>query len=484
MDGMDSPASRFYWLKILFPLVFLLGLNVQPVDQMGAELLVKARIEEKDDQPQLAAIRLHTMIERQPWRTDLWERAGLNESAAGNEEKAIRDLESAEVVVGLSLNGLVELASAYERAGRYADAARLWEAAALDHPDTEIWAHLAQNQRKAGQVELSTQALRQWQALEPTNAAVAYTLGLQLALDKPDESLSQLNEAARFDPRYANALDVLQRAQALAELNPDNGYRLTVVGRGLANLGEWDLAERALLEATAINPTYAEAWALLGEARSQLGQDGRTELEKALVINPQSVLARALMALYWGRQEQWDKAIAQLEAAARLEPDRAVWRVELGNLHAQQGDLVQAMAEFRTAIDLEPKSPQIWRALASFCLMYEVELEKTGLPAAREAMALDDQDARAYDLAGAILVALEQPDEGKKLLLQALNLDENLADAHLHLGSLYLQQLLMDQAEKELNQAWELDPKGSTGKLALRLLKRYFPGTMDGVQTP
>jgi tetratricopeptide (TPR) repeat protein len=161
-----------------------------------------------------------------------------------------------------------------------------------------------------------------------------------------------------------------------------------------------------------------------------------------------------------------------------------VWRVELGNLHAQQGDLVQAMAEFRTAIDLEPKSPQIWRALASFCLMYEVELEKTGLPAAREAMALDDQDARAYDLAGAILVALEQPDEGKKLLLQALNLDENLADAHLHLGSLYLQQLLMDQAEKELNQAWELDPKGSTGKLALRLLKRYFPGTMDGVQTP
>jgi hypothetical protein len=60
MDGMDSPASRFYWLKILFPLVFLLGLNVQPVDQMGAELLVKARIEEKDDQPQLAAIRLHT----------------------------------------------------------------------------------------------------------------------------------------------------------------------------------------------------------------------------------------------------------------------------------------------------------------------------------------------------------------------------------------------------------------------------------------
>ena len=479
IDGMANADTRFVWVKILLPLLFMAGLSVLPFDRHTGELLHNARVAELDDQPQVAAVYIIDLLDRQPWRMNLWEWAGVNQLAGGEDNSAIQSFERASSLGQLSLQGERDLALAYERAGQYADAARAWDRVAERAPSVEVYAHAAQNWRRAGAFPEAVQALREWRVLEPSNAAVAYSLGVLLASDMPDEALIQMSEAARLDGLYANAQADMQRALALADLNDDEGYRLTVIGRALANMGEWEQAELVLTRATQANPSFAEAWALLGEAREQVSKDGLPDLEKAIETNPQSIMARAMLALYWGRLGEWEKAIAHLQVASQMEPGRAVWRMEMGSLYAQSGDLAKAQEDLLAAVQLEPKNVQAWHALATFSLRYDVDLEGIGLLAAEEALALDDQNAVTFDLLGSVLVKLDRPLEGEKNLLRALEIDPDLAEAHYHLGSLYLQKQSNDRAYEHLVQAAELDGSGTTGTLARRLLERYFNQSLE-----
>ncbi len=469
---MDAP--RLTWIKVLLPLLVMTGLNILPFERESGELLSRAAVAELDDQPHLAALYLHRALERQPWRTSLWERAALDLLDAGNDGEAVSDLERAREAGVLSLRGQVELALAYERADRYREAAQAWDEIALRQPGVEVFSHAASNWRRAGEVNLSIRALRSWQALDPTNAAVAYNLAVLLAAVSPADSLAQLDDAARYDGQYAAAQESLRRTLALSDLAADSGYQLALVGRWLANQGEWDLAEGVLARAVVDSPGYAEAWALLGEAREQLGRDGLADLQKALQLNPGSVLTRALMALYWGRQGSWEEAIGHMQAAAKLEPQRAIWRTELGSLYAQSGDLIQAQSELEAAVRLEPQSVAAWQALAGFSLQYGVDEEGLGLQAAEKALELDDSNPVTYDLLGSLYAAVDKPAEGEDALLRALELNPNYAEAHLHLGSFYLQEGKTGQAFTHLEKAAQLGGDGVTGTLARRLLERYF----------
>lgn len=470
------------WIKILFPLVFLVGFGVLPAEKHVFDLSTNIRVAVRDEQHAVAVKELYELLGYQPWRIELWERAGIEQYLQGEYELAIHDLN--QVGGGLTLQGLDILANAYEKSGQYAAASDVWLRLVVRRPSPEEYDRLVETLWKAGLQDAAIRALRGWQQLEPFNPLVAHTLGLFLAADHPEEALSQLTEAVRLKPDYAADLDVMQRAFALANLNADDGYRYTVIGRALASLNQWELAEQSFAKATQANPTYAEAWALLGEAHLQLGQDGSAELAKALELNPNSVLSRALMALYLGRNERWDEAIDQLMQAARLEPDRAVWRIEIGNLYAQKGDLIAAQKEYKTAIDLEPRNAQAWFALASFSYQYSFDLEQTGEPAAREVLAINEKDARGNDLLGAILVELGKDVDGEKYLMRAQDLDPGLAEAHLHLGSLYLQRQQMAGAYEQLSRAVRLDPNGVTGELARRLLERYFDDPSPGTPRP
>ena len=481
---MAQFTTRMVWIKILFPFIFMVGLGILPAEKAGSELVGAIRSAERDGQSGLAARDIYRLVEHQPWRMGLWEQAGSNQAAAGDYDSAIRDLERAAAMRLLSPTGRVLLATAYEETNRFSDASKLWAQIADAEPGSEVFSHVVNTSRLAGSPEGVIAALRKWQALEPFNPQVAYLLGLFLAVHTPDEALAQLTEAGRLEPNFLPALDTMQRAMALADLNADEAYRCTVIGRGLASLGEWDLAEQAFRAATQANPEYAEAWALLGEARLQLGEDGSKELEKALQTNPNSVLVRAMMALYLGREQKWEAAIDHLKVAARLEPDRGVWHIELGNLNAQFGDLVAAQSEYHTAIRLEPRNVQAWYALAAFCYQFGVDLEQTGEEAARQAVKLNDKNARSNDLLGAILVELGKEKEGEEYLLKAAELNPGLAEAHLHLGNLYLQHQQMKEAYEQLTWARRLDPEGATGDMARRMLNRYFDVTAESTPQP
>ncbi len=108
--------------------------------------------------------------------------------------------------------------------------------------------------------------------------------------------------ASSLDPETDPAVQTLRTALNLSATQPDPSQQLVTIGRTLGLVQEWDLSIAAFEKAIELNAENAEAWAWLGEAKQQIGQDGRVELDQAVTLDPTSVTVRALRGLYWNRQ--------------------------------------------------------------------------------------------------------------------------------------------------------------------------------------
>jgi Tfp pilus assembly protein PilF len=79
------------------------------------------------------------------------------------------------------------------------------------------------------------------------------------------------------------------------------------------------------------------------------------------------------------------------------------------------------------------------------------------------------------DLMGQVLVHLGDLASAERFIVKALQADPTYAAAHLHLGLVYLLQGDPQAARRSLETAASLDPHGSTGSLARRLLEGRSP---------
>jgi tetratricopeptide (TPR) repeat protein len=347
-----------------------------------------------------------------------------------------------------------------------------WERAL---PSAQAYELLAQVQRHNGDFPAATANWRASIALASDNAAAHYQLGLLLAATTPENALPELMQAAELDSSLEVQVQSLRTALNIAFLSDDHAYQFLISGRALGGLGEWDLAAEAFRNAIAAHPDYAEAWAWLGEAKQQQGQDGRIEIERALVLNPDSAMLQGLYGIYLQRQKQPEKAIAAFQKAAELEPESPGWQMALGGAYEQTGDLVAALAYYRRAVELAPDEATSWQALAEFSLRNGVDLTSTGLPATRRLMELANEDWRSYDIAGQILLETGNPVGAEILLKKAIELAPTQAAPSLHLGLLYLQSGDRTTAYFYLNQAKVFDSADSYGWQAKHLLEQYFP---------
>ena len=161
---------------------------------------------------------------------------------------------------------------------------------------------------------------------------------------------------------------------------------MVVIGQRLLEIQEFDLAEHTFLQAVNLNPDYAEAWVMLSEAEQSLGKDGWPALEKAQTLAPTSNMVWVEMALYYRRQGKPDKALPFLIALAEANPQDASWLTEIGATVAEQGDLIEALAYYQKAAELEPKNAAIWRALAEFSAENGVDAQTISNPAAEKTL--------------------------------------------------------------------------------------------------
>jgi tetratricopeptide (TPR) repeat protein len=407
------------------------------------------------------------------WRVDLSERAGNAFFAGGDPSDAVRLLSRTD---SLSVTGWRNLGDAYFQLGRFDDSARAYQHGMDAHgADASLYRGLALARNAQGDLASEAAALQNYVALDNTDAAIRHRLGLLLSIFDPENALPELLASAELDESYDPEVQTMRSALNLASIETNEADRLIAVGRGLGLVSEWQLAREAFRRASLADGKNAEAWAWLGEADQHLGQDGSEELERAVALNPFSANVRALYGLYWKRQNEPQKALAQFQWAAAIEPENPAFQAALADAFVFAGDLPSALAAYIHTAELAPTEVSYWRMLAIFSAQYSFQVQEVGIPAAQQALALAPDEASSYDLLGWTYLAADITGLAEGNLKAALRLDPDYVPAHLHLGMTYLQMNRLEEARLHLMQAQQLAPESAEGQQAAQLLRLYFP---------
>jgi len=222
-----------------------------------------------------------------------------------------------------------------------------------------------QQQRLESAERVASSILR----LNPKDLIALQIVGICMAMQgRTMEAVTPLSKAAQLDPKNAELLSNLARAQHGAELYrevletyakllclvPDSAQIQTDRGTALAKLKRFDEAEQAYEKAIALQPDYFLAWSNRGNLLNELRLTERAiqSYEKALQLNPNYAetwtnLGNALFKL-----NRFSDAVVSHEKALSL-------NLEYGEAWSNYGDTLLKMKEDERAYDSYIKAFQI-----------------------------------------------------------------------------------------------------------------------------
>jgi Flp pilus assembly protein TadD len=161
-----------------------------------------------------------------------------------------------------------------------------------------------------------------------------------------------------------------------------------------------------------------------------------------------------------------EEAIGLYEKARRNDPGLKTIAHHLAVLYDIQGDGTRALAEYRQAVEAEPKNPDVFSDLGYYYFkrdnLGDAEREL------REALQLDPKHAKALTNLGMVLAAEQHFDESFEMFSKAVG----PAAAHSNLGVLLAKQGRNDAARKEFHEALALDSTLQQPKAFLQYLDR------------
>jgi len=242
----------------------------------------------------------------------------------------------------------------------------------------------------------------------------------------------------RADPSLANAWcflgaacqsqgklgEAIQSYQAALRLKPDYAEAYYNLALALEAAGQRDAAIVQFHQALACNPDYAEAIQELGrvlEEQEKLALDlrGRGQPRQQLLLYAQ---AHYNLGVVRARQGQLDEAIAQYRQALRLNPESAETHNNLASALHQKGQLDEAVGCYHQALRCRPDC------------------------------------AEAYTNLGAALTVLGRLDEAVACYQQALRINPHFAEVCNNLGEALKELGQLDEALANFDQALQLKP--------------------------
>jgi len=466
-------TGTLYQVIGIFVLIALLGLAPIPHSvERGFEQLSYTL---SADNTRAVADNYAQLAEHMPWWPELWEKAGQYALQGDDPESAIIFFQQVSRAGAITTDGLIALGDAYHQTSNLDAAMQAWLRAG-QHP--EALRRLADGYIARDNYDSAILTLKSLLTRSPS-PALNTELGLMLAAHDPEAAMAYLLGAAELDIENASNIDslrfVIQRAL------PQNlpAYTLLISGRHLASQGSWDLAAHAFARAAELRPDFVEAWAFLGEAQQHLNSldsdIGLAALTKSLSIDPTSLAGNTLMALYWQRQVDYERAQTYIQAALISDQRNPALYMQLGELMALQGDLSTAQSYYQAAVEIDPGDSAYHQAVAEFSIRYYVDIRTLALPAARQAVLLSPHDASALDVLGQVLFRLGDSCNAERFLQRSLKEDHTYVPAFLHLGILYFEQGFASLAYDNLKQASLLAPGTQTAAHAHRLLVDLDP---------
>jgi len=235
-------------------------------------------------------------------------------------------------------------------------------------------------------------------------------------------------------------------------------------------------------QATALDPDYAKAWALMALAQSELRfrhdkpVDALPAAERALALDPTLPEAHCVKARYLADEDgRHDEAIRQIETALRLDPESWEANKEAARLIFRQGRIGEAIPYFEKAASLMDSD---YNSTGLLVTCYHGLKDSEGVrrsaektfARAEKAVAQDQGNGAALGYGTVSLAALGEGDRAKEWARRALLIDPdnltmlyNLAcgfASHLHDADAAMELLLpyADRFNAMLVTHFEVDP--------------------------
>ena len=443
---------------LLLSLVLLALLSVvQPNDAVTASFVTRANDYQRTYLYREAEGYIQLALTRQPWNAELTLRL------ADLKRLQLKYAEAAPLLDQAAALGADPIEVAITRAQLAADlqqfeiAAQQWQIAAAARPiDPALPQQAIEALIRAENWPAAQTAAEQWTQQGSPQAHLL--LGKLLAFDDPARAASEFN-AANLDAAN-DFLRVLNQ--------PDRALRSLMLGRVFLAQNNLTLAQRAFDAAIEANPAYAEAYAYAGFVRDQLGRDGRAQLDRAVELDRDLVVARYFRARSAWQRGDLDQALTDLQYASEREPQNRLIAAELGRLYMQRNEFDQAEKWLTTARDLQPDDPIGWLALAELYAGRAYGTPPQAIEAAQQAVQHAPSQAEAHVWLGAAYLLNGDRAAAEAELQRAVSLNASSALAQLYLGRLYGRDT--EPGREAYERARTLDPTGPIGAQAQRAL--------------
>lgn len=266
------------------------------------------------------------------------------------------------------------------------------------------------------------------------------------------------------------------------EKNPNHGVALVGLGEVLTAEGKHDEAIQRLQKAVALFPAYAEAHKALAAALTAAGKTDQAaehaKLGEGSGGEPQfddpaflGLLRKGLDlgvmindSLQMAQQSQFDKASELLEVADKIDKTKTVARNAIGAIKLMQGKVVEAEADFRAVLEVDPtmRSAKLNLAESLFKQQKAEESEKIY----RELLAAQPDFGPMRRLA-ALLAITKRVEEAEKLYAKAVELEPEDRSIHFEYATFLSRLGKLDLAEKETRKHVELSPNDPQGHFLL-----------------
>lgn len=305
------------------------------------------------------------------------------------------------------------LALSYFSGHLYADAAAALDLVLNTKPaDNQLRLYLAQSLLLSSQTTRALEVIQQLRAQEPDSPALRIL------------TARALEQLGRFDDAVTEWKDVAEKFPA----EPNVHFSIAYI---CWTRHDDDEAEQELKLELARNPVSAPAWALLGDiaVRRDKTDDARPLIEKALSIDSSLQIARADLGVVLGEAKQYDRAIAELQEAIRLDPKKTNPHLQLARVYHDAGREDDAKTERETVRKLRDQEHQKTVREYALSLVYRGDqLAASGkndeaMDSFHKALDNDPDCAAAYSRIGELTAKSGKPDEAIAPLQRALTLD-------------------------------------------------------------
>jgi tetratricopeptide (TPR) repeat protein len=401
--------------------------------------------------------------------------------------------------VAESLDRLPLVAAAWDRATR------------LDEDDPESWFQLASAAARLGRFALADSALDRSLEMNPVRPGTLFLRGwIRESTGRADEAIELYRrhlEIHSSDQVTRQRLVVLlmrgrrqaeayREAQALVGARPDDPDALQLEAESAFASGSPIAGERALARMRGLAPgdpelvlrslavlsrhqrgkdamKVADAWArsrpddprglsLAARARALAGEyDSAAVYARRLVeATPDSLDSRRLLARVYQDARRWPEAVAAWKEARALAPRDPLLMLDHGYCLEQSGDVGAAIEMGREALRHAPDYPGALNFLGYLLADNDRDLpEALGL--ITRALEQDPGNGAYVDSHGWVLYRLGRLEEARSRLQQALELTGGDPVIHEHLGDVFRDLRMMEQAREQYRASLATDSRNT-----------------------